>query len=166
MGVIEIAGYVWDMSVVVALIASAVALYSSMRANSIARANLNATMELKIIEFRQSWISELRREMIAYFALVSSRKAKGEITLNKEDHFKSISHAKSIQLLMNPDDEDYSNLLSTMLNLTAWASSDEEVDFDNLDVLHLYTDICQKILKREWERLKSDKKDILNAKNK
>ena len=61
-----------------------------------------------------------------------------------------------IELLMNPGDEDYNSLHDA---LYGFLESSEGETIDKYANNPEYIAICQRILKREWERLKTELHD-------
>lgn len=102
---------------------------------------------LKIAEFRQEWINTLRDEMAefqSYGILPGSDPGK------ERDFYRL---GTKIELLMNPHDPDYLELQEHMYNFLSVADGDTIIKYrQNAGFVAL----CQKILKREWDRLKSD----------
>lgn len=58
-----------------------------------------------------------------------------------------------IELLMNPEDPDYQDLSRMMYRFLIDSESEDSAKYGNNAE---FVEICQKILKREWERLKAD----------
>jgi hypothetical protein len=106
--------------------------------------------ELKLIEFRQRWIDELRSELSSFV---------GHITTAKEDSLDQqagIESLAKIQLLMNPKDPDYDELTIKMRKLIRTMTADQAGGQEALELLK----ISQTILKREWDRLKLDVAEV------
>ncbi len=104
---------------------------------------------LKIAEMRQKWINDLRDEMAGYLSLAAIN-----AYVETDQSEKAFAHVSKIQLLLNPDDSDYEELNGCMGNL---ASKLYEKDSD-LTAEREFSAICQRILKKEWDRLKNDLK--------
>ena len=158
----------WDWSALAAFgaacIAAVVGVYGIWRSNKTAASTLQATYELKILEFRQNWIDNLRVEMIGFQSIISANIFEKNIPV--ETISKLNAHGKAIQLLMNVNDLDYDKLLELMTKMLK-ESSKMPPDIDAMSTCSSeFTTLCQAILKREWERLKSDKDLIINAKHK
>ena len=154
---LNLLNYEYEWTAIVALIAAGIALYGSWRANKIAEKNLSLAAELEIIKFREKWLQDLRHEM-AVFSGITAR----ESTLSEDEWVKACSHMSKILLLMNSADEDYDELKGLTLDLLRNATKEGlVVDGNTLK----YFDICQKVLKREWEKIKEDLRNY-NAKNK
>lgn len=58
-----------------------------------------------------------------------------------------------IELLMNPNDPDYPDLSNLMYRFLMASDGEAIAKYGNNAE---FVDVCQKILKREWERLKAD----------
>lgn len=57
---------------------------------------------------------------------------------------------------MNPNDEDYNHLSDVMYNHLANSTGDIEQKFSNNAE---FVEVSQRILKREWDRIKKNLKD-------
>nr|WP_325248455.1 hypothetical protein [Amylibacter sp.] len=118
--------------------------------------------QLKLVEFRQSWIQELRAAIVDFGTLsarmgVQVRKTESISEELWEDLSRSFS---KIQLLMNPLDQDYKELMKTCEDLideiTAAQNGNRSANS------HTKLDsVSQRILKREWDRLKSDLSKVI-----
>jgi hypothetical protein len=100
--------------------------------------------EIKLSEYRQLWINQLR-DTIADFGAITS--VEGNWEKNKE---KVIGLVFKIEMMMNPDDPDYKNLRAALKYRADSQVKSGMPDYDNL------LKVSQDILKREWDRLKSD----------
>ena len=132
----------------------------SEKANSISEKNLSASVDLEIIKFREKWIQNLREEMSR---TVSLNVNKDDLDVSKQIEFDR--HVTKMLLLMNPNDNDYDALLDALV--TSVEPDDETGDYG--ENYMSYIEVCQKVLKREWDRLKLDierYKEEENAKNK
>ena len=103
--------------------------------------------ELKLVEFRQIWINDLRNELTQFTSKL------GMADENFGEWEAAAGHVTKIQLLMNPNDPDYPELVELSTNLIRAMSDDEKLAADNANRI---VRIAQRILKREWERLKED----------
>ncbi len=61
-----------------------------------------------------------------------------------------------IELLMNPADQDYDKLKNCLYE---FLKSSEGSIYDKYGSNPQYVDVCQRILKREWDRLKEELND-------
>lgn len=114
---------------------------------------------LKISEFRQKWINDLRNTMAEFqsYAIMPN-----EDPTEKREFYKL---GTKIELLMNRDDEDYKSLHDVLEEFFEKASATRDEKFE---VDEKYVEICQRILKREWKRLKDgleEKKNLNDVKS-
>ena len=100
---------------------------------------------VKLAEFRQHWINALREDMAKFQAMGAV--PSGEPT-ESQDFYEL---GTRIELRMNPDDPDYNELQDA---LYSYYSAHEEID--KLEANAPFVEVCQRILKREWDVLKSD----------
>ena len=122
------------------------------RDNAILAASLSSNV--KLAEMRQAWINELRTEMINFFALCNARRIDENTTKLNDVH----RSGTRIELSMNPADVDYETLRAAMFGLynkVPVGRTSEEMDDE-------YLVVCQRILKREWDRLQADIKGVVN----
>ena len=102
---------------------------------------------LKIAEFRQQWINKLRSSMAEF----QSYGILPNLDPTTEREFYKLG--TEIELLMNPNDKDYCALKDSLYSFLSSAKGSVIEKYKNNP---RYIEICQKILKREWERLKTD----------
>ncbi len=102
--------------------------------------------QLKLADFRQAWINDQREDFATYTARTWSE------SLNKgaEAEKERVMAQARILMRMNPKDPDYETLLESLGNPVANPNEDRKALFE----------IGQRILKREWERLKTDLKAV------
>ncbi|MBV7409062.1 hypothetical protein [Maritimibacter sp. DP1N21-5] len=98
--------------------------------------------QLRLSEYRQAWIEGLRNDIAAYTALHWNAEIQAMPNARRE----AVEVNAKILMRMNPDDPDYENLRQAMLNPIA-------SEAENRTALYA---TGQRILKREWERLKAD----------
>jgi len=148
-------GYIIDWSIVTAILAvlgAAGAAYysykSSKKANDIARLRNEATVELERIKLREAWIQNLRHEM----SQVGGFSSNATNLSNSENIALTQSQVKML-LLMHPSVEHYQELFQKTQDLVAKNTGGELIDskFNDIDFIN----VCQKILKSEWEELNS-----------
>lgn len=96
----------------------------------------------KIAEFRQAWINSLRDEMARFTGLAAG----GGV----QDARELYATAAKILLLMNRRDKRYPELIDCIRNLDLGAAGKDRFDAG------YFREICQSILKDEWEVLKKD----------
>ena len=133
-----------------ATVATLSSRYATRRTLLLDRAKVGFQSTLKISEFRQQWINDLRdamSEFQSYGILPGS-----DPRMNRDFY----RMGTRIELLMNPNDPDYPALVDLMYNFL------EAADGDTIDKYRQnqdFVNLCQSILKREWERLKFDLQD-------
>jgi len=110
-------------------------------------------VQLKLAEFRQEWINGLRVDLAAYSAATFHSKL---IPYTVEQYREIIALGARMVLRMNPKDPDFEKFKAALSN--ALSGSTEEAD--ETKVSDTVVAIGQSILKREWERLKSDLAEI------
>lgn len=130
-----------------AIVAFLSAWYSTRRALRTEQSKLDFQGTLRISEFRQNWINELRDS-------ISDFQSHGVLPDNdptKDREFYRLG--TKIELLMNPNDPDYGKLQDLMYGFLIAADGDTVSKYRNNAAL---VEVSQRILKREWERLKAD----------
>ena len=126
------------------------------------RANLAASQrqrllekELKLAEFRQIWINGLRDDLALYCAAESRLWRAGPAP----DISNIVEIGSRVLMRMNTDDPDFDTLARTLSRALDYAGKSRE-ELKDLDEKHESTEatvvIGQRILKREWERIKFD----------
>ena len=133
-----------------AVVAAAASWYSTRRAlrSEHKRRRLEGT--LKIADYRQAWIDKLRDAMAefqSYGVLPGGDPS-------KEREFYQLG--TKIELLMNPKDDDFEALQAQLYSFLNAANDDTVSKYSNNAK---FVELCQKILKREWDRLNKDIKD-------
>lgn len=106
--------------------------------------------ELKLVDFRQAWINELRGAFVEYHGALYADGGTHNI-----DMMRVAQLITKITLLMNSNDPDYPELVRTRKALIAEVAAGNPAPS-----LAGSNDIAKKILKREWERLKADLKKV------
>jgi hypothetical protein len=112
---------------------------------------------------RQKWIDELRNSIAAFQSLSGEllyRRTLGESGKWYDDpRFERVTELRfKIALLINPREEDHQNLLALVdrrLNLLSVAPA-QEVSKEGQEISAELTSVAQKVLKREWERVKKE----------
>ena len=140
------------MPVLSGIIAWRVSRYSTRKALQAEQSKLEFRGTLKISEFRQNWINDLRNcmaEFHSYGILPDFDPSR------QEQEFYRLG--TKIELLMNPKDPEYGELQDVMYEFLDSAEGTKE---DKYRVNPGFVKVCQKILKNEWERLKKDVKKI------
>ena len=134
------------------LIAAVIALVGVGMTVCIQTRNFNRQLKsahaLKIAEMRQAWINNVREAM----AVFQSYGINPETDKLKNREF--CEAGTRIKLLMNPDDPDYAELIST-IDKFDYKDGRTEI-YTQFMIDPKYISVCQKILKREWEVLKKE----------
>lgn len=102
--------------------------------------------QLKLADFRQAWINDMREDFAIYIDQSWRSKSNENVQAKTE---KRMAQAR-IMMRMNPCDPDYQIMLDSLRR----PFSKPEEDSEALVV------VGQRILKREWERLKDDLKKV------
>ena len=111
----------------------------------------NRSQKTIITNNRQEWVNSLRDEITSFLAVVASTSPSQSIPDIPSDDMKKLwIHSYKIELLINPKEDDHKELVrlirEEISNLTT--SSDSTL----ISEIIL---LSQKILKREWDRVKS-----------
>jgi len=130
-----------------AVLAALSSWYSTRRALKTERERLNFQAKLKVNEFRQSWINDLRDTMSEF----QSYGVLPDGDPSQEKEFYRLG--TKIELLMNPKDPDFGKLQQY---LYAFLHTSDGDAIDKYGVNAEFVATCQGILKREWDRLKAD----------
>ena len=101
---------------------------------------LNSTV--KIAEFRQAWINDLRVAMAKLYSI--------SLRETEDDESQLYELSAKIQLLMNREDERYDLLVRRMEQIIAAARNQRRGQSE------AFIHVSQDILKHEWEVLKRD----------
>jgi hypothetical protein len=111
--------------------------------------------QIKHADFRQAWINDLRSSM------VNLQRVTIEGNQVRLDDVAAFSEVLQILLRINPKDEHYKVLTDKISGIL---SSEHKIDRDQwLDAQADYVELCQKILKTEWDVLKHDLNDFSYA---
>ena len=132
------------------LVAWVTAFYATRRSLRSIRERIKFDRLIKISEFRQAWINSLR-DCMAEFQ--SHGITPGHTPGNEREFYKS---GTKIELLMNPNDPDYTALQESLYK---FLEASEGNTIDKYRHNSEYVTICQRILKREWDRLKGELND-------
>jgi len=102
--------------------------------------------QLKLAEFRQAWIDNLREDFAIYSALTWDAETNAGLESKKE----RIKVQTRILLRLNPRDKDYDLVVQSLRNPVADKSKGRQAIYE----------IAQPLLKREWDRLKADLAEV------
>lgn len=109
------------------------------------------SQKIIITNNRQEWINSLRNEITLFLGVVASTSPSEQPEDMNPDDLKSLwNHSYKIELLINPKEEDHKELVELIREEISNLTTSKEVT--------LISDIIsqsQKILKREWERVKT-----------
>ncbi|HEX8532760.1 MAG TPA: hypothetical protein VF662_01175 [Allosphingosinicella sp.] len=154
---------------VAALFAAFVALLVGLTTALIARRNagLQAVInqQMKHAEFRQAWIDTLRQEMATLRALaltsthssLASGTGDGAVQSAAKARFDILASATTVRLMMDRKDQDYDRLVDLIEKIEAESFEGADTGEGPRDKdLHNFIEVCQDILKREWEVTKAD----------
>ena len=114
-----------------------------------AKLQTKLTANLKLAEMRQAWINSLRDDMAAFQAIGVTP----AVDHAKEREFYRLG--TRIELFMNPDDDKYPALRAAL-----YAFLHEETTEEKYAANPGYVEICQNILKAEWDVLKKEVKAV------
>lgn len=136
-----------------ALVAMISSRFAVRRALDSERAQRQFSATTQIAGFRQEWINSLRSEIAEHQALcfASMPPLNQDSCLSKDRTYRLAELSNRILLRVNRSDPEY-DTLSKALAIDRLRISQNEVPAQDT------TQIAQSILKREWERLKSDLK--------
>lgn len=117
--------------------------YLTIKANTKAQSRQRKLEhQLKLADFRQAWIDDMRTDLALYTARTWSPSLNEGVEAEKE---RVMAQAR-ILMRMNPNDPDYDAMKKSIGNPVADPEAERKALFQ----------IGQGILKREWERLKAD----------
>jgi hypothetical protein len=117
--------------------------YLTIKANTQAQSRQRKLEhQLKLADFRQAWIDDMRTDLALYTARTWSASLNQGVEAEKE----RVTAQARILMRMNANDPDYAALVRSLSNPVADREADRKALFQ----------IGQGILKREWERLKAD----------
>lgn len=145
------------ISALVAIIGQWVARENAKLAAKISRENARLSANLEVAKTlaasRQEWINILREDMAQYGGLSAkrSRAIVAEEVFSHEEFEKMVAVSARIRMRLNPEDEDFDDLLNRMSECSV------EKDPGRLGIAtREFVRISQKLLKREWEVLKEE----------
>jgi hypothetical protein len=149
--------YIAFGTVIAAIITAVITILSSV-----------ITKETKVSELRQCWIDELRKELSQLISIVNTLNITWFLTEQKseetrrnwlKDHIDEIRDIDELthRLRMRLNPEEDGELIRLILCLESFANSAQKLEKDReLELAYeLYTKESQKVLKREWTKVKS-----------
>jgi hypothetical protein len=128
--------------VLTVLAAAVVSLFTTWANNKAQNRQRELMHQLKLADFRQAWINDMRED----FALYTARTWSADLNEGLEAKKERIVTNARILMRMNPNDPDYEEMRTSLLNPVAMPQADRKALFE----------VAQRILKREWDRLKKD----------
>ena len=142
----------------IALIAFAGVLISVIASSLVTLWINSRASRQRIAEFRKEWIEELRQKLSEYISLTMEIRVEGELS-NQEGS--TVLSQKSLDLLhkrlrlesylllsLNPDEIEHKKLRDKILELSAPGELGSSIPS--------IIDLARAVLKKEWDRLKSE----------
>lgn len=140
----EYAKYIPIIVSVGAVIISLIGIYIQ---NRNFQKQIKSAHTVKLADMRQAWINSLRDEMSKF----QSYGITPNLEQIKERAF--YEHGTKIELFMNPEDKNFKELNECQYNFLLAKTQSEKYSANQK-----YINVCQRILKNEWEFLKKDLK--------
>ncbi|MEP1587547.1 MAG: hypothetical protein ABJR46_04065 [Tateyamaria sp.] len=142
------------VSILVAVLSSRYSTRVALAAQVSERVYNNAS---QVSNFRKAWIDDLRDGFSDFLTFCSVSHLQ-RLTKDPEkviDNYRDVlSSANNIKLRMNPDDEDGAKLISLIEEVISGMPARIEAKRSVIDHPDEISLLMQKILKREWERIK------------
>jgi len=163
MNATDVLPYVPFVSALTALLAVCVGPFITLRVahNQIAASRATADLQARanvLSKSRQDWINSLRAEIAGFMSLTGhalptvmravTNGGGDTMALTKDIRL----HLAKTTLMINPKEEDHIALLKIMRNTVTQLSC---LDFDVQSANDELAAIAQRVLKREWERVKA-----------
>lgn len=130
--------------------------------------------EQKISEFRQAWIDDLRKCMVAYLvqinAIADAIRAKAQPGAPNPtaimDSYKALNEAShGITLRINPNEQPAKDLLKSMEAFDSLAAINANLTPSNIKAAEAkYLDASKELLKYEWKRVKRGERTYVISK--
>lgn len=144
------------LTAVAAFVAAAVALFVGFRnseaANKSARAALTNAENAgrhTVAAFRQKWIDNVIETLSEHHSIEMTRNHSGPMAM--EDQRKLAALRTKLEILLNPNEADTTQLLTAMDRLRV-STSVEDRNASDAEILR----VARQLLKREWARIKSE----------
>ncbi|PKN16497.1 MAG: hypothetical protein CVU66_00675 [Deltaproteobacteria bacterium HGW-Deltaproteobacteria-23] len=145
-------------SLVIAVLAVFVGPYISIKiAKRQSENSLKIANKQLISPIRQNWINELRKLVSEILSISTLCKSEGLIVGKRPNFYRLLELKGLLTLYLNPKERDHSELITTVDGLVKCVgipNSEDEINFN--ETQNQIVIISQKILKREWERVKFD----------
>jgi len=126
-----------------ALIALCGVLITALLQNKNFKKQVKSAHALKVAEMRQAWIGNLRDAMCTFHSYGVTP------MLDHATTREFYEYGTRIELLMNPEDQDYNELQNCLYVFLA-----AKTDIEKFSANAKYVNVCQRILKHEWDKLK------------
>jgi len=127
----------------------------------ITKKQLNSGIQISkkqiISPIRQKWINELRLIIAEITSKSSHYWASGYEDRKDQEYYRITELEHQLRLYLNPNEDDHSALIQKVKRMTNEIGANSlEKDKEFWDAHEEVIEISQKILKREWERVKND----------
>lgn len=140
------------------LISWSVAVQTNRTSRKLADKERALGVQLKLAEFRQAWIDSLREDIACYAAVTFHTESDPIPAANLRE---IVTLGARIRMRLNTSDPDYEAFIAALsYSLPTTGEQREQAKTGATAV-----SIGQKILKREWERLKADLVEIESMRN-
>ncbi|PTS77084.1 hypothetical protein DBR17_13935, partial [Sphingomonas sp. HMWF008] len=123
--------------------------------------------EQKVSEFRQAWIDDLRKCLVAYLVNINAIADAVRVSIASKmpvkdisENYKLLNEANhGIILRVNYDEQPTKNLIAAMDEFQVIASRNANLTVENIKVAEIkYIDASKELLKFEWKRVKRGEK--------
>lgn len=119
--------------------------------------------EQKVSEFRQAWVDDLRKCLVAYLVNINAiadslrvARATSEKPQSIEQHYKLLNEANhGIRLRLNDSEKPATDLLQSMDQFEAIAADNTKLTLENIrSIEDKFLSASKELLKYEWKRVK------------
>lgn len=109
-----------------------------------------------IAPIRQAWINELRNYLSEIISSSHHYFVAGFEDRTEEEYKRLTELEQRITLMLNPNEEDHITLLKVMRNMINSIGGGKEYENQFIQAHGNITELSQKILKKEWIRVKEE----------
>lgn len=145
------------LSLTIALLAVFVGPFISWR---IAKRQIDSSQRISnkqiIAPIRQAWINELRNYLSEIISSSHHYFVAGFEDRTDEEYKRLTELEHRITLMLNPNEEDNENLLKVMRDMMNSINGGKEYDDQFIQSQSKITELSQRILKKEWIRVKEE----------
>jgi hypothetical protein len=121
------------------------------------QANSKIASKNLVSPIRQQWINDLRNTIVEITAKSAHYAVTGTEDRKDSEYYRITELEHKIMLLINPNESDHSNLVKLIKEMRIDLYTEGVLSEMNFWEKHQeIIDLSQKILKREWERVKND----------